>query len=138
MSIWLSELICFGFWVNRSGSVCLDVINQTWSPMFGKGAKYTIIYIKEKNCVNFIRIHHFVQIFTSLHFVFIFRSCECFWGVSSTTSSVSQPVRSTEWWSCSSADAWQSCLWTKGERYLVIFIPCLCTFLSVVGYMARA
>jgi hypothetical protein len=21
---------------NRSGSVCLDVINQTWSPMYGK------------------------------------------------------------------------------------------------------
>ena len=23
-------------WIYRSGSVCLDVINQTWSPMFGK------------------------------------------------------------------------------------------------------
>lgn len=28
-------LKCEGLWWCRAGSVCLDVINQTWSPMFG-------------------------------------------------------------------------------------------------------
>lgn len=28
---------------NRSGSVCLDVINQTWSPMYGKSAHLIVL-----------------------------------------------------------------------------------------------
>lgn len=32
----------------RSGSVCLDVINQTWSPMFGKGANIFLFLPSER------------------------------------------------------------------------------------------
>lgn len=46
------------YWINcRSGSVCLDVINQSWSPMFGKHHLTTNAYQKAIDFIYFLDWH---------------------------------------------------------------------------------
>ena len=111
------------FWMDancRSASVCLDVINQTWSPMFGNNWSFlfsTCVDIQLVNSPVALSLQLELQVLCTLNLSVIFcRSCQCVWGLPPTTSTISESFWSTEWRCCCIDDAWSACLWTKSER----------------------
>ena len=118
-----NNLVSNHFWMDanfRSGSVCLDVINQTWSPMFGNNWSFlfsTCVDIQLVNSPVALSLQLELQVLRTLNLSVIFcRSCQCVWGLPPTTSTISESFWSIEWRCCCIDDAWSACLWTKSER----------------------
>lgn len=83
------------FLVHRSGSVCLDVINQTWSPMFGGS----------------ISVRHYLKLFKPCY-----RYDQHLWSIPTSATTLPESQRSFKWRGSCSSHASPQGVRGQGER----------------------